>query len=125
MGNQRANSRRECRRSGDEKKEQREQWPSMDPPPVVHKRDAPFDDHLSAIPSLCFPGLPANVTFTTFLLQVDNRPTALVVSNPYLSLNTWPYCKSVQNEWSIVLKKRCAELCILRWTDMTIYSSPV
>ncbi|GFY43019.1 retrovirus-related Pol polyprotein from transposon 17.6 [Trichonephila inaurata madagascariensis] len=29
-----------AKRSGAEKKEQREQWPSRNPPPVVHKRDA-------------------------------------------------------------------------------------
>ncbi|GFT57558.1 hypothetical protein TNCV_1447941 [Trichonephila clavipes] len=40
MGNQRADSRRGSRRSGVEKKEQREQWPSRDPLHVVHKRDA-------------------------------------------------------------------------------------
>ncbi|GFT25223.1 hypothetical protein TNCV_180971 [Trichonephila clavipes] len=40
MWNQRADSRRGGRRSGAEKKEQREQWPSKDPSPVVHKRDA-------------------------------------------------------------------------------------
>ncbi|GFV89239.1 hypothetical protein TNCV_285721 [Trichonephila clavipes] len=40
MGNQRADSRSGGRRSGAEKKEQREQWPSRNPPPVVHKRDA-------------------------------------------------------------------------------------
>ncbi|GFW85385.1 hypothetical protein TNCV_144301 [Trichonephila clavipes] len=39
-GDQRADARHGGRGSGAEKKEQREQWPSRDPPPVVHKRDA-------------------------------------------------------------------------------------
>ncbi|GFV09877.1 transposable element Tcb2 transposase [Trichonephila clavipes] len=39
-GNQRADARRGGRRFWGEKKEQPEQRPSRDPPPVVHKRDA-------------------------------------------------------------------------------------